>query len=244
MKTNSMMKDRPALLDDVNTAIRDNPLAAGLIGLGAAWFLFGGARSMMPSMVGVANAARKPTDAATEGFKAASTAASDIVSSASETLSSGVRAVADTASGGLSQVTNGASEQASRLKDYAGSASQTLKDSSGELLGTAQDNLRAAFERQPLLIGLAGAAVGLALASAFPRSKLEEEWMGGTSDEARRKASEFASEAGAVARRVIDEVSNEAQAQGLTGATVSDAVSASREKLSAVGSAATSAFKR
>jgi hypothetical protein len=244
MNKNDMMKSSSALVDDVNAAIRDNPLAAGLIGLGAAWFLFGGARSMMPGMESVTNAGRKPVQAVSDGLKAATDVTANIVSDASDAAKSGLRSVADGANSGLSHAATVASEQASRLKDYAGSASQTVMNSSGEFLGNAQDNLRSAFERQPLLMGIAGAAVGVALASAFPRSKLEVEWLGEASGTARRKAMDIASEAGAVAQRVADEVSSEAQAQGLTASDAKNAWTAARDKVSAVGMAATDALKR
>ena len=34
------------VIDRVNAAIRENPLAAGLIGAGVAWMLFGGAKDL------------------------------------------------------------------------------------------------------------------------------------------------------------------------------------------------------
>jgi hypothetical protein len=243
MNRNDTMKNGSALIDDVNAAIRDNPLAAGLIGLGAAWFLFGGARSVMPAMESVASAGRKPMQAASEGLKAANDVAADLASDASDAAKAGLRSVADGARSGWSHAADAASEQTSRLKDYAGTASQTVINGSGKFLGSAQDNLRSAFERQPLLMGIAGAAVGAALASAFPRSTLEEEWLGEASGAARRKAMDVASEAGAVAQRVADEVSSEAQAQGLTAENARSVLDASRQKLSAVSSAATAAFK-
>ena len=43
-------------LDRVNAAIRDNPLAAGLIGAGVAWMLFGGTKGF-GVMAGVAKGA-------------------------------------------------------------------------------------------------------------------------------------------------------------------------------------------
>src|SRR6478672_2232458 len=79
------------IIDRVNSAIRDNPLAAGLIGAGVAWMLFGGAKGFN-SVAGAAkgaagqagSAAAAAGNAMASGLtKAASTAASGIKDSAS-----------------------------------------------------------------------------------------------------------------------------------------------------------------
>jgi hypothetical protein len=48
-----------------------------------------------------------------------------------------------------------------------------------------QSSLTAAFERQPLLIGVAGAAIGATIAGAFAMSRIENETVGAVSEEFR-----------------------------------------------------------
>ncbi len=61
----------------------------------------------------------------------------------------------------------------------------------------------------------------------------------------RRKTAEtLATEAGNVAKRVTEAVSHEAQAQGLTTDGLKDAARATRDKLSAVGAAATDRLRQ
>jgi hypothetical protein len=232
-----------ALLDDVNTAVRENPVAAGLIGLGAAWLLFGGARSMMPgslmpSMDTVASAGRRSAQAVTDNVKSVGASAMKVAHDAGDAATTGVRSVADQAKDGYAEIASQTSQRAGELKDYASDASRQFMNTSSDLFGQTQANLRDAFERQPLLIGVLGATVGIGIASAFPRTRLETEWLGDASASARKTAETLATEAGNVAKRVSDAVSSEAQAQGLTTDGLKDATRSTREKLSAVGAAA------
>jgi hypothetical protein len=244
MNAQELKSQGSALIDDVNAAVRDNPVAAGLIGLGAAWFLLGGARSlmpssMMPSMDTVASAGRRSAQAVTDNVKSVSTSAMKVAQDAGDAAATGARSIADQAKEGYAEIASQTSQRASDLKDYASDASQQIMNTSSDLLGQTQTNLRDAFERQPLLVGIIGAAVGIGIASAFPRTRLETEWLGDASASARTTAETLASEAGNVAKRVADAVVDEAQAQGLTTAGLKDAALAARDKLSSVGIAAT-----
>ncbi len=186
MNTQDLKTQGSALLDDVNAAVRENPVAAGLIGLGAAWFLFGGARSMlpnsmMPSMDSVAAAGRRSAQAVTDNARSVGATAMKVAQDASDAATTGARSIADQAKDGFAEVASQTSQRAEEMKDYASDASQKFMNTSSDLLGQTQANLRDAFERQPLLIGVIGAAVGIGIASAFPRTRLETEWMGDAS---------------------------------------------------------------
>jgi hypothetical protein len=249
MNTQEFKSQGSALLDDVNAAVRDNPVAAGLIGLGAAWFLFGGARSMiptslMPNMDTVSAAGRRSAQALTDNVKSTRASAMKVAQNTSEAATTGARSIAEQAKEGFAEIASLTSRRAGDLKDYASDASQEVMSTSSDLLGQTQTNLRDAFERQPLLLGILGAAVGLGIASAFPRTRIETELLGEASATARQTAETLATEAGDVARRVTDAVVDEAQAQGLTTDGLKEATRATRDKLNAVGLAATERLRR
>src|SRR6187549_3904100 len=80
------------IVDRLNAAIRENPLAAGLIGAGVAWMLFGGAKGF-GAVAGAAKGA---------AGKAGSAAAS-----AGNAMASGLTKAASTAASGLKDSVSG-----------------------------------------------------------------------------------------------------------------------------------------
>lgn len=73
-----------------------------------------------------------------------------------------------------------------------------------EALTNAKSSLAAIFERQPLVLGLVGLAVGMAIASAFRPTDLENKWAGELSDDVK---TDLSTRAGAVSQS-LREASN------------------------------------
>ena len=61
-----------------------------------------------------------------------------------------------------------------------------------EALRHAQSSLSDLLERQPLLLGAVGLAIGATVAGAFAKSSLEDEWIGGLSDDLKADLNERA----------------------------------------------------
>ena len=182
-----MSDARSEFVDSLTAAVKDNPLAAVLVGGGALWLLAGNGRmrkaaDSMTSTVSSAaersaNAARSVASAF-EREAAVSTNLNDERSRIDETI----RTAASTASEPVSKTAHKAKESfdenVSNIRDGL--------DKVADLFPTyerVQSSLATALERQPLLIGVAGAAVGAVIAGAFSMSRMENEALGTVSDE-------------------------------------------------------------
>lgn len=239
-------------VDDLNGAIRENPVAAGLIGMGVLWMFFGGARvsafggklpgaaKSVAGAVGavadaggnavggglsaagshVAGAARKVGDSISSGVQGVGTFVRD-------TLAAGYDAASETVSGSVGQT-------AGAMKGSAHTSAQ-----SGMEMGTSlQQNLSATLQRQPLLLGAIGLAIGAGLASAFPSTKVESSFMGEAGAAVKEKIQEFASDTSELvttkAKQVLDDVKKEAEVQGLTPSAAKEALQGAAEKVKTV----------
>ena len=208
------------MLHNLNRQVRDNPLALGLIGAGAAWLLLGpGAR---------ASSHRSETDrsdgryssslgesAGTNGVAAragsqadASPGLADRARSAGGALSEGARSaasgVADRVSGAASAVSSGASaasDSATRLGhdardalSHAGTSTYRSAAHLGEQASSygryAQRSLLDTLQKEPLILGAVALAVGAAIGAALPSTRVEDEWLGETRDRLRDDALE------------------------------------------------------
>src|SRR4029079_8025005 len=85
-----------AVVDRLNAAIRDNPLAAGLIGAGVAWMLFGGAKGF-GVMAGVAKGAAVKTGSAVA-------AAGNTMARAGSAVAGGVKNAASDLAGSVASI--------------------------------------------------------------------------------------------------------------------------------------------
>src|SRR4051812_46429475 len=145
------------VVDRLNAAIRDNPLAAGLIGAGLAWMLMGGAKGF-GAVAGAAKGAAGPAGSA------AASAGSTIADGLTKAGASGGEALKSAASDGAGSV-------ASLVPDFPvpdpGPAFEAIADASAPLgnrinsaatasraYGAAiQSRLSESLEQQPLLLG-------------------------------------------------------------------------------------------
>jgi hypothetical protein len=144
---------------------------------------------------------------------------------------------------GRDSVVQRASQAASTLTDQARGASRFVPAIDGEFFAAARANVVDAFQRQPLLLGAIGIAIGAGIAASAPSTHKESEWLGETSDRLKRNARDFAQSqtwrAAKVASGVASAVAHEAQAQGLTPGDAKAAVGDLGEKLRSVADAAT-----
>lgn len=205
------------LIDGLNEAIRENPLAASLVGAGVFWMLFGNKMPGAARSVGetLTSAGQKIIDATSETASDVAQRASDVAQRVSDTA----RSAGDAARGMVPSSAPGA-DRLEAMKDTSAEALRSGAETGQRILGKAQQHLSESLERQPLLLGALGLAIGAGVASAFPATDFERETLGAHATAARdaletaaADAKDFALERG---REVLRDVQQEAQAQGLT----------------------------
>ena len=229
---------RSGIVEDLNAAIRDNPLAAGLIGAGAIWMLLGN-RGVMATAAGIGAAATGTGAAAAK----AGSAALDTARSAAQAVGSAGSSVAATlksaGSHGIDKVASIVPEMpANEASDYGFTAEQTRARTgsasnftTGHYAAKMKSTLADTFERQPLLLGAVGLAIGAAIASSFRTTAMESEWIGEQGAEMRDKLKQAAKDAGGRAWQAGKE---EAQKQNLTEEAGWDAAERLAEKAQTV----------
>ena len=236
-------------LDDLGHAVQANPVPAALIGMGALWMLMGGGRAtaaaglLSAGAAGVTGAAAGVTGALAPVGTAVKGAVnsigqnvSELASAANDAAGRTIDAAGDAAADATNYVASTASNAGSKLREQSGSAGA----SASAFAGSVQGNLTQTFERQPLLVGVIGLAIGAAIATAFPKTRLEEETMGDQAAAMKEKVETFVSDQaenlGEVATRTVEAMKEEAETQGLTPSALKQGVASIRDKaVSAAG---------
>jgi hypothetical protein len=201
-----MSREKIGFVDGLVAAAKDNPAAAVLIGGGALWLLTGNEK-MKSAARSMTSAVSLATDL---GARAAQSAASVLESSpptAPELDDEGshigetVRRAAGVASDAMSKTANrvkaGLDGGVAYVQENLGKMADPLPGK--QAYEKAQSSLASALERQPLLLGAVGLAIGAAIAGAFRISDLENEVVGKFSDEVK---SDLNARTDAVARSV------------------------------------------
>ena len=190
--------------NDLVEAIRDNPLPAALIGAGLVW-LFAGSGSL--------NQIKESASRA--GMGRLSGAAAQTLSAQQESVRSGMKAAVDAASSVAPGVANAVSSSVAGLRDGAASMAQTIGSQAELSRGTiaegygrtenivsnVRSNLADLLQRQPLLLGVIGLAIGAGMAASAPITAAEADLLGPSSDTLKQKGGEVAA---AVAKAVSD----------------------------------------
>lgn len=232
--------------NSLQDAVRQNPVSAALVGMGILWMFTGGNRITAAAAIlapsaravgaGVGGGLQAPADAVgtvTEGIRSVGSRVADSVG---DTLSSAGKSISDGASQAFDAVKDASSSRAvSRYVNEQANA--------GNGLATAlQGNLKTTFERQPLLLGAIGLAVGAGMAAGLPRTEIETEFAGEAADRVKAQVKEIASDqvdrVTETATRTFEAVKDEAVAQGLTGQAAKESAAAVGEKLKVVAQAA------
>lgn len=227
------------LMDRVNDAVRDNPVAAGLIGLGLFMTFFGTAK--IPAL-----AATLPG-----GIKSAAGAVAETVASGGRSVSAGLstvgEAVANTATGLADKASAAATEglggeklaeQGSRAGEMITRGAEQIRDNAAMAARSGMDagimlqgKLSETLTQYPLLIGAVGLAIGAGIASALPGTDAERELVG-------EQASALRDEVQDRANQVIRDVKDAAASEGLTTSAAKEALATvSRKAQSVAGSA-------
>ena len=134
----------------------------------------------------------------------------------SETVSEAARSVGDYASDVSEKVRENVSSYASSVAEYADHASESSTRIARQTRSTVGNSIQAVLREQPLTVAVAGAALGVAVAAAFPPTEIEKRNLGPAGKrlkEAAGKAGAQITEAGIQAK---EKLVSAAEDRGLT----------------------------
>jgi hypothetical protein len=227
------------------SAVRDNPLAAALIGGGALWLLIGekklkGAASSATAAASSAvnEGTRNLREAASRFHTTAPPTAPEMDQEGSfrvgETLRQAGTAASDAISGAADRVRDRFDEGVAYAQENLGRLGNPLPGK--EAFTKAHSSLSDVLERQPLVLGAIGLAIGAAAASAFAISDVENEWVGDLSDGVKADLNERAGAVTQSLREASDTLKAElsdtgAEAVDRAKQAGMDAIDAAREKV-------------
>jgi hypothetical protein len=237
--------NRPAdFIDDLNEAVRQNPVPAVLIGAGLFWMFMGGAKNTMLGnasrslLGGMGRGAQQAGSAASRGARQVGGAMAEGMSSlaesakaASESSAAAVSSVAERVSEGLASGTRSLQEGGQMAAEDVAQGMHSLQQSGQAAGKSVQQTLGDLFEKQPLLVGALGAALGAAMAAALPASPAERRLMGEAAETVKEKAGEVWSETTERAEAAVSKGLEEARAQGLTPEAAGQAMREVTEKV-------------
>jgi hypothetical protein len=244
-------------VNSLQDAVRENPISAALIGMGVLWMFMGGSNTTLLGGGGRKSIFRVVGQGAEEAGSVGRDTAARIGSSvghAAETISQvagGVREAsatiaehgtrtagqaADAVASAYDATTNAASRAGDTLSNAATSAAHAMQETGTKWGSAVQQSIGELFERQPLLLGAVGIAIGAGIAASIPTTEAENKVMGGASDFVRDAVSDKAAQV----KEMADAAVHEAKAQGLTPEAAGEALRAISDKVGAVAQAAVS----
>jgi len=222
--------DGGQMLANLKTQARDNPMALALIGGGLAWLMMGSGPELpirsssgkpspfpatpsrpLPSHDSQGGTATPPTANAGDANPARPT----VAKTSSGALASAREAVGD----GLHLVGDRAGEIAQGLQAAGTETLSGIRDSTAGLGHQARRGFLDVLDREPLVIGAIGVAVGAAIGALLPATQLERQHLG-TAGEALKNQAESLVEKGAAAVKeasseIYTTARDEADRQGL-----------------------------
>ncbi|MER8969767.1 hypothetical protein NKI25_29580 [Mesorhizobium sp. M0808] len=216
-----------AMLSNLKTQVRDNPLPLTLVGAGLAWLMLGKGTSVDSSAPGAYSTGREPDGSRNVSDERSLGGAwqdsrgdeygAEGEASAGSMLSDAARSAASVAGGATEAVADVASGATERLRSTAGQVGSAATDMTGRVRQSAQD----LFQREPLAMAAVGLAVGTAIGVMLPHTAAEDAQLGPYRDKLRDSAEEVFEEgveqAKQVAAEAYETVKEEADRQGSSG---------------------------
>ncbi|RUX71810.1 DUF3618 domain-containing protein [Mesorhizobium sp. M7A.F.Ca.US.005.03.1.1] len=200
-----------AMLANLRTQVRDNPLPVTMVGAGLAWLMFGsGTADTARGSAGYSMPSAPGRHDERERGGLGST-----LSDAAASLSSAAASVGDT-------VSSAASSAAEGLTGSTATARSVTGDMAAKAARSAQDLL----ENQPLAIAAAGLAIGAAIGAMLPHTATEDEQLGAYGEKLRDTAETMLDrgldEAKQVAAEAYETIKQEAGRQHMEADTIAD----------------------
>jgi hypothetical protein len=188
-----MSSTKTSFMDSLVTAARENPLAAALIGGGALWLLAGDQR-LKSTARSATEAVASAAELGTSGLRSAASAVKQTVAppTAPEMDHEGSMGVGDTFRGATTTTSDAVSGAVNNVRDRFDEGVAFAQEQFSKLgrafperqtIDSAKSSLADMFERQPLVLGVVGIAIGAAVAGAFRASDIENQYIGEISDD-------------------------------------------------------------
>jgi hypothetical protein len=217
--------DGSQMLANLRTQARDNPMALALVGSGLAWLMLGSSpsadRATMDRTAGFPASAPAAGSSAFAGSRATgfgnasddggpgfAQGAADALASARDSMGDGV----STAGDALGRV-------AHDLRDAGKDRLRDVRQGASDLGQQARQSLMDVLDREPLVIGALGVAVGAAIGALLPATEFEKEQIGPSTEALREKADALLDRGVTAARDAASEIyksaRSEADRQGL-----------------------------
>jgi hypothetical protein len=221
---------------------QDNAVPLALMGAGLAWLMFNRRRdssyeyeyrSFRPSRQAEFDYDSGPetgymasdydegsTGGIREKVRGLTGSAKDKIGSGADRARDAIGAGTDRTRQALSSARGAVSSAASTAADRARIAASATRERAVRYGHRAEETFMDTLEREPLIIGALGIAVGAAVGAALPSTPIEDRYVGPMRDkvldEGKTRAREGFEQAKQVARTTVDTLKQEAQAQGLT----------------------------
>jgi hypothetical protein len=208
-------------------AVRENAISAALIGMGVAWMFMGGRNVSLFSGGGrrsifdtAGQAAEQFTGAARNRSAALGAniirATQAVMEPAADVASRTAARTADAGFAGYQATTEAVSRSAETISNATNAALNAVQKTTANWSGGVQRTLADVLERQPLLLGAVGLAIGAGIAASIPITEAEKKVMGDASDFVRGKVSEKAAEVTGQVKEMASAAMGELKAQGIT----------------------------
>ncbi|MFN4142132.1 hypothetical protein [Aestuariivirga sp.] len=230
-------------------AVRDNPMSAALIGMGALWLYMGGNRTSLAGGHGKRSLIGTVSHGASDLGHGAAHAASRVGSAVSSGVSSAASGVAGTVSGAAERIGDAAGQVSDYVRgsvrgvdaesEYRNAAAtreawdtdtHTGWESGRRIrpfsLRMVQHNMQDLFERHPVAIGVAGLAIGAGLAASLPMTTRERQMLGNASETLHDKAADVVGQA----KDIAGAAAEEARQHGLGGQSLKETASDFRSR--------------
>jgi hypothetical protein len=205
-------------LADLNGAVRENPVAAGLMGAGVLWMLLGSER-IASLASGLPDVGHLMTDRASKVMEGAGATAVKTAGAAGD------------AARNAGEFVNASAEQAGETVTSATQEAVQAVASLGQRTGkSVQKNFTTTLEEQPLLLGALGLGIGVAVASMFSTTSMERDFVGSASRKAQDKFQDLASQAAQQAEKALGDANREAKEQGFTPAAAAGMLESAADK--------------
>jgi hypothetical protein len=221
-ETARMAAPRPALeyrrsstgsdfMTSLTDAVRDNPVAAALIGAGIMWMLTGRNTSVGDMLENRNTGYYVPMSRRSSSMGGpVMQAARSVGSSVSHAADSTMQTVSGMASrvGDMISPSSGGNEED---MDYGHeSGMQSVRQYGSRAMETSRQTLAEAFERQPLMLGAAGLALGAGIAASLPVTRKEREMMGSASEYVHQQVASATAQVKDIASAAAEEVKTQA----------------------------------
>jgi len=201
---------------------------------------------------GLADAAGAAVASNSQRIKDSAASAGATLSDRASGLKDDGRRLAGSAATTVQDIADGATaaarSAASTVVDTGVDAARTIRRTASDASDRAGKTIFQTIEQNPLLVAGVGLLVGVLIASALPRSGLEDDLIGDASTAAKRRAQAAASHgfdaAKATVGEVYDETARQAEAEGLTPDGIGKAAQDISQRVRRVAEAAvTTAFE-